>query len=228
MANRALALKGLRMPPFSRVTRRISLKSAAVALILAMHGLGLYFLLLPARQLKQYTEVAFMTLVPPRPPPRSLVLPLPMPLHVTAPSRKGQAPPPVTVTLPATAGEAITAAPEAIAGDTAPAAPADDLRRRVLLAAGAVDKTLRAERKQDQPWLAAPALSGDSKFSTMVASAWRGGPSIRVEDYMTADGRPATRVVSPTGTACYAMQANPLGGADPGTTAGKVKRVPCP
>jgi len=228
MANRALALKGLRMSPFSLVTRRISLKSAAVALILAMHGLGLYLLLLPARQLQQYTAVAFMTLSPPRPPPRSLVLPLPMPLPVTAPSRKGQAPPPATVTLPATAGEAITAAPEPVAADAAPAAPADDLRKRVLLAAGAVDKTLRAERKQDQPWLAAPALSGDSKFSAMVESAWRGGPAIRLEEYMTADGRPATRVVSPTGTACYAMQANPLGGADPANTAGKVKRVLCP
>ncbi|WP_141213275.1 hypothetical protein [Janthinobacterium sp. PC23-8] len=216
------------MPPFSRVTRRISLKSAAVALILAMHGLGLYFLLLPARQLQQYTAVAFMTLIPPRPPPRSLVLPLPMPMPITAPPRQAAALPPAAMIVPAAPAVAMTAAPEAISADTAPAAPADDLRRRVLLAAGAVDKTLRAERKQGQPWLAAPALSGDSKFSTMVESAWRGGPSIRVEDYMSADGRPATRVVSPTGTACYAMQANPLGGADPADTAGKVRRVPCP
>lgn len=228
MAHRALALKGLRMPPFSLVTRRISLKSTAVALILAMHGLGLYFLLLPARQLQQYTAVAFMTLSPPRPPPRSLVLPLPMPMPITAPPRQGTALPPATMIVPAAPAVAMTAAPEAIAADAAPAAPADDLRRRVLLAAGAVDKTLRAERKQDQPWLAAPALSGDSKFSTMVESAWRGGPAIRLEEYMTADGRPATRVVSPTGTACYAMQANPLGGADPANTAGKVKRVSCP
>ena len=52
----------------------------------------------------------------------------------------------------------------------------------------------------------------------MVASAWRGGPAIRMEDYLTADGRPATRVVTATGTACYAMQANPLAGADPFNT----------
>ena len=58
------------------------MRSAAVALILAMHALGLYFLLLPARQLKQYTEVAFMTLLPSRPPqtpPRALPLPMPVP-----------------------------------------------------------------------------------------------------------------------------------------------------
>lgn len=206
--------------------RRISLKGAAVALILAMHGLGLYFLLLPARQLRHYTEVAFMTLMPPRPMPRAL--PMIAPIPSTARPRRGRSLPPATITVPAAPGEAITAVPEAIVPESAPAAPADDLRNRARMAAGGVDKALRAELKKDKPWLAAPERSGESKFSAMVASAWRGGPPLRLEDYMTADGRPATRVVTPTGSACYAMQANPLAGADPFNTAGKVKKVPCP
>lgn len=205
---------------------RISLKGAAVALILAMHGLGLYFLLLPARQLRHYTEVAFMTLIPPRPMPRALPMIAPMP--ATARPRRGRSLPPASITVPAAPGEAITAVPEAIVPEITAAAPAGDLRTRAILAAGGVDKTLRAELKQDKPWLAAPQLSTETTFQKMVASAWRGGPSIRLEDYMTADGRPATRVVTPTGSACYAMQANPLAGADPFNTAGKVKKVPCP
>lgn len=217
--------------PSTIFARRISLKGAAVALILAMHGLGLYLLLLPARQLQHYTEVAFMTLIPPRPMPRALPMIVPMP--VTAPPRRGRSLPPATIPVPAAPSEAITALPEAIVReaivpDSAPAAPADDLRTRAVLAAGGIDKTLRAELKKDKPWLAAPELSGESKFSKMVASAWRGGPPIRIEDYLTADGRPATRVVTATGSACYAMQANPLGGADPFNSAGKVKKVSCP
>lgn len=218
--------------PATMITRRISVKSAAVTLILAMHGLGLYFLLLPAKQLKDYTEVAFMTLIPPRPVPRMLPvpvpLPMPMPLPISAPARKGRSLPPAAATVPAAPAEVTTAVPEAIVPDSAPAAPAGDLRTRAVLAAGGIDKTLRAELKKDKPWLAAPQLSGETKFSTMVAGAWRGGPVLKLEDYLTADGRPATRVVTATGTACYAMQANPLAGADPFNTAGKVKKVPCP
>jgi len=212
--------------PSTVLTRRVSLKSAAVALILAMHGLGLYFLLLPARQLQHYTEVAFMTLIPPRPMPRALPMIVPMP--VTAPPRRGRSLPPVTITVPAVPSEAITALPEAIVPESAPAAPAGDLRTRAVLAAGGIDKTLRAELKKDKPWLAAPQLSAETTFQKMVASAWRGGPAVKLEDYLTADGRPATRVVTATGTACYAMQANPLAGADPFNSAGKVKKVPCP
>ena len=214
--------------PDTMITRRISVKSAAVTLILAMHGLGLYFLLLPARQLQHYTEVAFMTLIPPRPMPRALPMIVPMPMPVMASPRRNRSLPPPTITAPEAPGEAITAVPEAIVPDSAPAAPAVDLRTRAMLAAGSIDKTLRAELKKDKPWLAAPQLSGESKFSTMVASAWRGGPVLKLEDYLTADGRPATRVVSATGAACYAMQVNPLAGADPFNTAGKVKKVPCP
>ncbi|OBV41292.1 hypothetical protein [Janthinobacterium psychrotolerans] len=214
------------MPPSTVLARSISLKGAAVALILAMHGLGLYFLLLPARQFQHYTEVAFMTLMPPRPMPRALPMIVPQP--VTAPVRRGRSLPPATVAKPGTPGEAITAVPEATVPESAPPAPAGDLRTRALLAAGGVDKSLRGELKQDKPWLAAPALSGDSKFAALVASAWRGGPAVKLEDYLTADGRPGTRVVTATGAACYAMQANPLAGADPFNTAGKVKQVPCP
>lgn len=210
--------------------QRISLKSAAVALILAMHGLGVYLLLLPPRQLKQYTEVAFMTLIPPRPVARTPPMPLPMPMPATT---VRQRPPAVAAApLPVAPADTITLAPAAppdeAAEDTAPAAPAGDLRTRARLAAGSIDQALRAEQKKDKPWLAAPELRGESKFSAMVASAWRGGPALRVEDYVTADGRAATRVVTATGTTCFAMQANPLGGADPFGTAGKVKRVPCP
>ncbi|MGK5023147.1 hypothetical protein [Janthinobacterium sp. RB2R34] len=219
-------------PPSSVSSRRISLKGAAVALILAMHGLGLYFLLLPARQLKHDTEVAFMTLMPPRPLPRTLPMPS-LPLAVTAPSRKGRSLPPASVPVPAplvtaAPAAAISTAPEPIAADELPAAPADDLRSRARMAAGSIDKTLRAELKNDKPWLAAPELKSGSKFSALVASAWRGGPPIRLEEYMTANGRPATRVITATGAACYAIQANPLAGADPFNTAGKVKQVPCP
>jgi len=66
-------------------TWRFSAKGAAVALILAMHVLGLYFLLLPARQLKQYTEVAFMTLMPPRPLPRRRPCPCRCPCRARGP-----------------------------------------------------------------------------------------------------------------------------------------------
>ena len=214
------------LSPSTVLTRRISLKSAAVALILAMHGLGLYFLLLPARQLQHYTEVAFMTLMPPRPMPRALPMIVPMP--VTAPPRRVRSLPPATITVPAAPADAITAVPETIVPESTAAAPAGDLRTRAVLAAGGIDKTLRAELKKDKPWLAAPQLSGETTFQKMVASAWRGGPAVKLEDYLTADGRPATRVVTATGTACYAMQANPLAGADPFNSAGKVKKVPCP
>lgn len=213
-------------PPSTVLARRISLKSAAVALILAMHGLGLYFLLLPARQLQHYTEVAFMTLIPPRPLPRAL--PMIVPTPVTAPPRRGRSLPPTTITVPAAPSEALTAVLEAIVPESAPAAPAGDLRTRAMLAAGGIDKALRAELKQDKPWLAAPQLSAETTFQKMVASAWRGGPVLKLEDYQTADGRPGTRVVTATGAACYAMQANPLAGADPFNTAGKVKKVACP
>ena len=212
-------------PPSTVLARRISLKSAAVALILAMHGLGLYFLLLPARQLQHYTEVAFMTLIPPR--PLSRALPMIVPTPVTAPPRRSRSLPPATITVPAAPSEAITAVPEAIVTESAPAA-AGDLRTRAMLAAGGIDKALRAELKQDKPWLAAPQLSAETAFQKMVASAWRGGPVLKLEDYQTADGLPATRVVTPNGSACYAMQANPLAGADPFNTAGKVKKVACP
>jgi hypothetical protein len=202
--------------------RGLSLKGAAVALILAMHALGLYFLLLPARQLKQYTEVAFMTLLPPRPtPPAPLPMPAPMP-------RARATVPPAIIAPPAVAAEAIT-----VPAEESPAAPTiapstTDLRTRARLAAGAADKALRGELKQDKPWLAAADLKSDSAFQKQVASAWRGGPILRVEDYLTADGRPVTRVVSAGGATCFGMDANPGAGADPFKTGGKVKRVPCP
>ena len=209
-----------------RIRNGMSLRSAAVALILAMHALGLYFLLLPARQLKQYTEVAFMTLLPSRPPqapPMALPLPMPAPLP-----RARASVPPVTVAPPAVAAEAITAPAEDFpaAPSTAPTGP--DLRTRARLAAGAADKALRGELKQDKPWLAAADLKSESSFQKLVASAWRGGPIIRVEEYLTADGRPVTRVVSAGGATCYGLDANPGAGADPFKTGGKVKRVPCP
>ncbi|MCC7596197.1 hypothetical protein IGS61_01775 [Janthinobacterium sp. FW305-129] len=210
-----------------RIRGGLSLKGAAVALILAMHVLGLYFLLLPARQLKQYTEVAFMTLLPPRPTPQAppMALPLPMPAHV--PRARSSAPPatpPAILAPPAVAAESIT-----VPAEDLPAAPASaDLRTRARLAAGAADKALRGELKQDKPWLAAADLKSESSFQKLVASAWRGGPVIRVEDYLTADGRPATRVVSASGATCYGMADNPGSGADPFKTGGKVKRVPCP
>lgn len=209
-----------------RIRRGLNLRSAAVALILAMHALGLYFLLLPARQLKQYTEVAFMTLLPSRPPqapPMALPLPMPAPLP-----RARASVPPVTVAPPAVAAEAITAPAEDFpaAPSTAPTGP--DLRTRARLAAGAADKALRGELKQDKPWLAAADLKSESSFQKLVASAWRGGPVIRVEEVLTADGRPATRVVSAVGATCYGLDANPGAGADPFKTGGKVKRVPCP
>ncbi|WP_146009734.1 hypothetical protein [Janthinobacterium sp. ROICE36] len=205
----------------------MSLRSAAVALILAMHALGLYFLLLPARQLKQYTEVAFMTLLPSRPMPQTppMALPLPMPLPLP---RARASVPPVILAPPAVAAEAITAPAEDFPAAPATAPSTADLRTRARLAAGAADKALRSELKQDQPWLAAADLKSESRFQKLVASAWRGGPVIRVEEYLTADGRPATRVVSAAGATCYGLDANPGAGADPFKTGGKVKRVPCP
>lgn len=209
-----------------RIRRGLSLKGAAVALILAMHALGLYFLLLPARQLKQYTEVAFMTLLPPRPAPQAPPVALPMPIPMP---RARAAVPPATpssiLTPPAVAAQAIAAPAEELPA-TAPST--DDLRTRARLAAGAADKALRGELKQDKPWLASADLKSDSTFQKLVASAWRGGPVIRMEEYQTADGRPVTRVVSAGGATCFGLDANPGAGADPFKTGGKVKRVPCP
>ncbi|MGK5080754.1 hypothetical protein [Janthinobacterium sp. HLX7-2] len=214
--------------------RWLSLKGAAVVLILAMHALGLYFLLLPPRQLKQYTEVAFMTLMPPRPLPRTPPMPLPMPM----PRKRAVAPAVPTVPTIAAAPAQTEPAPVTAEAITAPAAeqaaaPAsvpstDDLRTRARLAAGAADKALRGELKKDKPWLAAPELPGESKFQKLVASAWRGGPVLTVEDYLTADGRPASRVRTPGGSSCFAMAGNPGAGADPFKTGGKLKKVPCP
>lgn len=210
-----------------RMRRGLSLKGAAVALILAMHALGLYFLLLPARQLKQYTEVAFMTLLPPRPPPQTPPMALPLPMPAPMPRARATVPPAIFAP-PAVAAESIT-----VPAEESPAAPAiapstTDLRTRARLAAGAADKALRGELKQDKPWLAAADLKSESAFQKQVASAWRGGPVIRVEEYLTADGRPVTRVVSAGGATCFGMDANPGAGADPFKTGGKVKRVPCP
>lgn len=208
-----------------RIRRGLSLKGAAVALILAMHALGLYFLLLPARQLKQYTEVAFMTLLPPRPtpqaPPMALPLPVPMP-------RARATAPPVVPDMSAVTAQTITVPAEELPEAPATAPSGADLRTRARLAAGAADKALRGELKQDQPWLAAAEFKSESAFQKLVASAWRGGPVIRVEEFLTADGRPATRVVSAGGATCYGMAENPGSGADPSRTGGKVKRVPCP
>ncbi|MEG2033488.1 MAG: hypothetical protein RR376_22780 [Janthinobacterium sp.] len=210
-----------------RLRRCLNLKGAAVALILAMHALGLYFLLLPARQLKQYTEVAFMTLLPPRPVPRTPPMALPMPMPAPMPRARSSTPPatpPAILAAPAVVADSI-----AVPAEDAPAAPATaDLRTRARLAAGAADKALRGELKQDKPWLAAADLKSESSFQKLVASAWRGGPILRVEEYLTADGRPVTRIVSAGGATCYGLDANPGAGADPGRTGGKVKRVPCP
>ena len=215
-----------RQSAFMRIRSGLSLRSAAVALILAMHALGLYFLLLPARQLKQYTEVAFMTLLPPRPTPAApLALPLPMP--VPMPRARASVPPPI-IAPPAVAAQAITVPAEESPATPAIAPSTTDLRTRARLAAGAADKALRGELKQDKPWLAAADLKSDSAFQKQIASAWRGGPVIRVEEYLTADGRPVTRVVSAGGAMCYGMAENPGAGADPARTGGKVKRVPCP
>ncbi|MGK5055451.1 hypothetical protein ACQ4WY_00765 [Janthinobacterium sp. LB2P49] len=210
-----------------RIRSGLSLKGAAVALILAMHALGLYFLLLPARQLKQYTEVAFMTLLPPRPTPQAPPMALPMPMPAPMPRARATAPPAVP-DMSAVTAQTITVPAEELLDAPATAPSGADLRTRVRLAAGAADKALRGELKQDQPWLAAADLKSESTFQKLVASAWRGGPVIRVEEYLTADGRPATRVVSAGGATCYGMDANPGAGADPFKTGGKVKRVPCP
>jgi len=105
-----------------------------------------------------------------------------------------------------------------------------DLRTRARLAAGAADKALRAELKQDKPWLAAPEpmqSARQARFEKLVAAAYQGGPMIKIEEYLTPDGRPATRVVTATGSKCYAMPANPGSGADPFNTGGKLKQVPC-
>jgi hypothetical protein len=207
--------------------RGLSLKGAAVALILAMHALGLYFLLLPARQLKQYTEVAFMTLLPSRPPPQTPPMALPLPMPVPQPRARATAPPAI-FSPPAVAAETITVPAEELPAAPATAPSGADLRTRARLAAGAADKALRGELKQDQPWLAAAQFKSESAFQKRVASAWRGGPVLRVEEYLTADGRPATRVVSAGGATCFGMAENPGAGADPAGTGGKVKRVPCP
>ncbi len=207
--------------------RGLSLKGAAVALILAMHALGLYFLLLPARQLKQYTEVAFMTLLPPRPPPHTPPMALPLPMPAPMPRAPASVPPAIFAP-PAVAAESIGVPAEELPAAPATAPAGADLRTRARLAAGAADKALRGELKQDKPWLAAADLKSESSFQKLVASAWRGGPVIRVEEYLTADGRPATRVVSAGGATCYGMADNPGSGADPARTGGKVKRVPCP
>ena len=207
-------------------------QGAAVALILAMHGLGLYFLLLPARQLKQVTEIAFMTLMPPRPLPSTPPMPLPMPM----PPQSSVKPPawtaPPVAPLPATTlpGLPPTAAESELASEPASEAPMADLRTRARLAAGAADKALRAELKQDKPWLAAPEpmqSARQARFEKLVAAAYQGGPMIKIEEYLTPDGRPATRVVTATGSKCYAMPANPGSGADPFNTGGKLKQVPC-
>ena len=210
-----------------RIRRGLSLKGAAVALILAMHALGLYFLLLPARQLKQYTEVAFMTLLPPRPAPQAPPMALPLPAPVPMPRARATVPPAVFAP-PAVAAEVITVPAEELPAAPATVPSAGDLRTRARLAAGAADKALRGELKQDKPWLATAELKSDSTFQKLVASAWRGGPVIRVEEYQTADGRPVTRVVSAGGATCFGLDANPGAGADPFKTGGKVKRVPCP
>ena len=212
------------------IRRGLSLRSAAVALILAMHALGLYFLLLPARQLKQYTEVAFMTLLPSRPPqapPMALPLPMPAPLP-RARASVVPAMPSAILAPPAVAAETITVPAEELPAASSTAPSTADLRTRARLAAGAADKALRSELKQDKPWLAAADLKSESNFQKLVASAWRGGPIISVEEYLTADGRPATRVVSAGRATCYGLDANPGAGADPFKTGGKVKRVPCP
>lgn len=210
-----------------RLRGGLSFKGAAVALILSMHVLGLYFLLLPARQLKQYTEVAFMTLMPPRATPQAPPMALPMPMPALVPRARSSVPPAAPAVIlapPAVAAESIT-----VPAEDLPAAPATtDLRTRARLAAGAADKALRGELKQDKPWLAAADLKSESSFQKLVATAWRGGPVLRVEEYMTADGRPVTRVVSAAGAACFGLDANPGAGADPARTGGKVKRVPCP
>ena len=207
-------------------TWRFSAKGAAVALILAMHVLGLYFLLLPARQLKQYTEVAFMTLMPPRPLPATPPMPLPMPMpraRVVAPAAPATAPAQAQPEPAAVTAEAIT-----VPAAELPAVSGEDLRTRARQAAGAADKALRAELKKDKPWLATAELASDTAFQKQLASAWRGGPVLTVEDYLTADGRPASRVRTPGGSTCYAMGENPGAGADPFKTGGKLKRVPCP
>lgn len=207
---------------------RFSAKGAAVVLIVAMHLLGLYFLLLPARQLKQYTEVAFMTLMPPKPLPRTPPMPLPMPMpraRAIVPSVPATAPAPA----PAQAEPApVTAESITVPATGLPPGAASDLRTRALLAAGAADKAVRGELRKDKPWLADAELKGETTFQKLVASAYRGGPAITVEDYLTADGRPATRVLSPGGARCYAMGENPGAGADPFKTGGKLKQVACP
>ena len=210
-----------------RMQRGLSLKGAAVALILAMHALGLYFLLLPARQLKQYTEVAFMTLMPPRSTPQAPPMALPLPMPLPLPRARATAPPAVP-DMPAVTAQAITVPAEQLPAAPTTQPPGPDLRTRARLAAGAADKALRGELKQDQPWLAAADLKSESTFQKLVASAWRGGPVIRVEEFLTADGRPATRVVSAGGATCFGLAENPGAGADPTSTGGKVKRVPCP
>ncbi|WP_156894812.1 hypothetical protein [Janthinobacterium sp. 1_2014MBL_MicDiv] len=215
--------------PRTRLPHWLSLKGAAVALILAMHALGLYFLLLPARQLKQYTEVAFLTLMPPRPLPRPLPRTPPMPLPMPMPRARAIAPvaPPA---LPPVLAESVAAPAETITApvDAPPAAPTEDLRTRARLAAGAADKALRAELQKDKPWLAAPEIDSQTTFQKLVASARRGGAVLAVDDYLTADGRPASRVRTPGGSTCFAMGDNPGAGADPFKTGGKLKRVACP
>jgi len=194
-----------------------------------MHGLGLYCLLMPPKQLKQATEVAFMMLVPPRPLPRTPPMPLPMPMPTPKPASASRAAiGPAPALLPSAPLPAITAPAEAqLADEPAPEAPSGDLRTRARLAAGAAGKALRAELKQEKPWLTITQPQRQTRFEQLMAAAYQGGPMIRMEEYQTPDGRAATRVVTATGSRCYAMPANPGSGADPFNTGGKLKQVPC-
>lgn len=208
--------------------RLFSLKGAAVALILAMHGLGLYFLLLPARQLKQYTEVAFMTLMPARPATPIAATQLPLPISLPRPSSRAPASqPPAGASTPAVT-ETITLPPVDELAATTGGAVAQDLLTRARLSAGAIDKAMRKEVSKETPWLAPAPPDSQTKFQKLVASAYRGGPVLTVEDYIDADGQPASRVRSAAGSVCYAMAANPGAVADPFKSGGKVKQVPCP
>src|SRR5471032_1423997 len=186
--------------------RLLSLRGAAVALILSMHGLGLYFLILPPRQLKHYTEVAFMTLMPSRPATPIAAAQLPLPMTMPRPSSRAPASralPPASVPAPALV-ETITLPPvdELAASATS---STEDLRTRARLSVAAIDKAIRKEVGKETPWLAPAPLESQTKFQKLVARAYRGGPVLTVEDYLTADGRPASRVRTAAGSTCYAL-----------------------
>jgi hypothetical protein len=151
------------------------------------------------------------------PPPSMIALPTPTPTPASAGASRVD-----TTAVPDAASPTMQAPPQAITQAPQPpdpfaeptATPPDDLRRRSLKSAAAIDKQLRKEAWNPRDKMIA---NDTTVLAAKIAGAYVGNDGVMSTKQITMpDGRLMTKVRTPGGSFCAYKESNALtGGRDP-------------